>query len=103
MLRVGMTPTDFCGSGGSRCGSLPINTKRLAVDADQADERMVVPRPVLRGRFVQMVAFRPDAQKGLYVTSGTAGGRKSARAIAAAKKMTATATAIAATVPEAGA
>ncbi len=38
-------------------------TVGLAVDADQADERMVVPRPVLRRRIVQMVAFRPDAQE----------------------------------------
>ena len=35
----------------------------LAVDADQADQRVVVPRPVFRGRIVQPVGFRPDAEK----------------------------------------
>ena len=63
MLRVGRTSTDFCVNGRHDLRLRAHQPVRLAVDADQAHQRMVVPGPVLRGRVVQMVGFRPDAQE----------------------------------------
>ena len=35
----------------------------LAIDTNQTDERVIAPRPMFCGGVIEMVGFRPDAQK----------------------------------------